>query len=209
MSWLSSFLHPGRQYQAAQDQMEKYYGQGQGYLDPYSQGGMQAGGQMQGALGKLMDPAALQDEWMKNYETSEQAKQLQNQAGQYGLDAASSMGLMGSTPALEAIQGGKANIGMRDRQNYLQDLMDKYKTGIGLGENIYGVGAGAAGQQSQNAMHMGDIMGGLAAGRQGAGGAMMGGILGNLASKYTGFGAGGGGGAGGGSDWATALAAGL
>ena len=178
MSWLSSFLHPGRQYQAAQDQMQQYYNQAQGAMQPYMQHGQEAYSGLSEAMKNLLDPQALQAQWMEGYETSPQAQFAQQQAQQHGLDAASAMGLMGSTPALQAIQGGTTQIGFQDRQNYLQDLMDKYKTGIGLGENIYGTGAGMAGQSAQQAMNMGNIMGGLAGGREAAGGSLLSGLLG-------------------------------
>lgn len=196
MSWLSSFMHPGQPYADAQGQMDKYYGQAQQGMQPYMQAGQGVYGQLSPALQKLLDPQALQSEWMQGYETSPQAKLAQEQATQQGLDTASSMGLMGSQPALQAIQGGAANISMQDRDNYLNSLMDKYKTGIGLGENIYSTGAQMAGQSGQNAMNMGNIMGGLAGGQAGAGVSMLSGLIGGagrLGLDYLtgGFGSGG------------------
>lgn len=196
MSWLSSLMHPGRPYQAAQDQMTQYYNQAQQGMQPYMQQGQQAGQQLGGAMRKLLDPGALQNEWTQGYEMSPQAKQAQQMASQQGLDAASSMGLMGSQPALQAIQGGASQIALNDRQNYLNDLMQKYQSGIGVGQNMMGVGAGAAGQMGQQGMNMGNTMGGLAAGRQQAGGSMLSGLLGSagrLGMDYLtgGFGAGG------------------
>jgi hypothetical protein len=187
MSWLSSFMHPERPYQAAQDQMQQYYGQAQGALQPYMDFGTQAGGGLSEAMQNLLHPETLQAEWMKSYETSPQALQMQEQAKQSGLGAASAMGLMGSSPALQAIQQGESQIGARDRQSYLDSLMDKYKTGIGVGQGMFGAGAGAAGQLGQQSMNMGNIMGGLAAGEQAAGGGMLGQLLGgglNLGLNY-------------------------
>ena len=40
MSWLSSFLHPEKGYKAAQEQLDKYYQQAQGNLQPYNQNGL-------------------------------------------------------------------------------------------------------------------------------------------------------------------------
>jgi len=76
-------------------------------------------------------------------------------ASQSGLNAAQQMGLGGSSPALQAIQSGTAGIVAGDRQKYLDDLMQKYMTGIGIGSDIYGTGANAAGKQSDNAMTQG------------------------------------------------------
>ncbi len=155
MSWLSSFLHPDQSYGASQDELNKYYNQGQGQLQPYNQNGQDAYGKYSGAMDKLLNPTALQDEWSKNYQESDMAKQNEATASQHGLNAAQQMGLSGSTPALQAIQSGTSGIVAKDRQSYLDDLMKKYMSGIGIGQDIYGKGANAAGQMSQNDMNMG------------------------------------------------------
>jgi hypothetical protein len=87
------------------------------------------------------------------------------------------MGMGGSNSAIHAIQAGTAQIGAADKQQYLKDLMEKYKTGAGIAQNIYGVGANAAGQQGQNAMTQGQRSGEAAFGRQNAGGNMLGGLI--------------------------------
>lgn len=187
MSWLSSLMHPGRPYQAAQDQMTQYYNQAQQGMQPYMQQGQQAGQQLGGAMQKLMDPAALQSEWTQGYEMSPQAQQAQQMASQQGLDAASSMGLMGSQPALQAIQSGSSQIALNDRQNYLNDLMNKYQAGIGVGQNMYGTGAGMANQSGQMGMQMGENAGAMQYGRNAAGGSMLDGLLsgaGKLGMSY-------------------------
>jgi hypothetical protein len=178
MSWLSSFFNPGKGYEEGQKQLENYYNQGQGYLQPYNNFGQSQQGTLQEYINNLKNPAKLQDEWVKNYKESEAAKNTENMAQQQGLDAASSMGLMGSSPALQAIQGGTANIAAQDRQNYLNDLMQKYVTGAGLSQNIYGVGANTAGQQSTNAMNMGVNSANNTINRENAGGNTFGGLLG-------------------------------
>lgn len=174
MSWLSSFMHPERGYNAAQDTMNNYYNQGQGYLNPYNTQGQQAGQAIGGAMNKLLDPVALQDEWMKNYNTSEQAKQALANNKEQGLGAASSMGLMGSSSAIRGIEGKAGEINANDRQSYLNDLMQKYMGGVGLGQSIYGTGAQAAGQMGQNAMNMGQNSAGLQFGKTNAPGDMFG-----------------------------------
>jgi hypothetical protein len=178
MSWLSSFLHPERGYEKGQEQLDKYYGQAQGFLNPYNQHGEEQYGNLMQMIQKLMNPQGLQDEWIKNYKESEAAKNLESRATQQGLDSASSMGLLGSTPALQAIQAGTAEIGAADRQNYLNDLMEKYKTAAGLSQGIYGTGANAAGAQAGNAMNMGTNSANMAYGRENSGGNMLEGLLG-------------------------------
>jgi hypothetical protein len=155
MSWLSSFLHPEKSYDKAQQELDKYYQQGQGYLNPYNQNGMETYGKYSGAMDKLLNPAELENEWAKNYQESELAKQNEARATQHGLESASSMGLLGSSPALSVIQSGRSNIVAQDRQKYLDDLMQKYLSGLGIGQDIYGKGANAANSLSNNAFNMG------------------------------------------------------
>jgi hypothetical protein len=127
----------------------------------------------------------LQDKWASGYKESEAAKNAQMMAQEHGLGAASSMGLMGSSPALQAIQAGTSQIGAEDRKSYLDDLMQKYLAGAGLAQNIYGTGANAANSMSgnamnmgQNAMNMGQNSAQMAYGQQNAGGNMFGNLLG-------------------------------
>lgn len=174
MSWLSSFLHPERGYKAAQDEMNKYYQQGQDYLQPYNQYGQSAYGDIHGAMQSLLNPQELQNQWIQSYQESPQAKQAEGLAQQHGLDAASGLGLMGSGTALDAIQSGTSQIALNDRQNYLNDLMEKYKLGTGIGQNIFGTGASTAGQMGQNAMQEGQNMAGLKYGEANAPGEMFG-----------------------------------
>jgi len=178
MSWFSSFIHPGRGYEKAQGELDKYYQQGQGYLNPYNQYGQGAYGNLSEAMKALLDPQALQDKWAKGYTESEAAKNAEAMAKEHGLDAASSMGLMGSSPALGAIQAGTSQIAMDDRENYLNNLMQKYMAGAGIAGNIFNTGAGAAGQMANNAMNMGQNSAQMAFGRQNAGGSMFGNLLG-------------------------------
>lgn len=204
MSWLDSFLHPEKGYEKGQDQLDQYYQQGQGYLQPYNQFGQDAHGDYSAAMKKLLDPAALQNEWMKNYTESDAAKNTAMMAKNNGLDAASSLGLNGSNTALNAIQGGTTNIGLQDRQNYMGDLMQKYLAGAGIAGNIFNTGAGAAGAMSNNAMNMGNNSAQMAYGEQNAPGDLFGKLLGTGVGIATGaIGKGGSGmpGMGGSSGW--------
>lgn len=191
MSWLSSFLKPGRGYEKAQEQLDKYYNEAQGYQKPIFEQGQGAYGNLAGAMGSLLDPAALQGKWIESYQTSPAALNAQKMASQQGLNAASSMGLMGSSPALSAIQQGTSQIGMEDRQNYLNDLMQKYLAGAGIAQNIYGIGAGAAGNMGQNAMNQGQNAAQMSYGRANAGGNMLGNLLGTAAGAGMGLATGG------------------
>jgi len=192
MGWLSSFLHPERGYKQGQKQLDKYYqqagqhyNQAQDFARPYNQYGQQAYGDYSNAMHQLLNPEELQNQWAQGYETSPYAKMLQGEASQHGLNAASSMGLMGSTPALQAIQAGTSQIGAADRQQYMNDLMQKMLAGTGIAGNIFNTGASTANQMGQNAMNMGQNamnMGqnsaGMAYGQQNAPGGMFSGLLG-------------------------------
>jgi hypothetical protein len=179
MSWLTSWLHPERGYKAGQEELDKYYQDAQGQLQPYNQQGQEQYGNLNNYINTLMDPQALQDKWASGYKESEAAKNMEGLAQQHGLDAASSMGLMGSNTALGAIQAGTSGIAAQDRQNYLNDLMEKYKMGAGLSQGIYGTGANAAGQMGQNAMNMGQNSAQMQLGKTNAQGELLGGLLGS------------------------------
>lgn len=177
MDDISSFFNPQRGYEDAAKQLQQYYQQAQGNLQPYAMNGQNIFQSLLGQYQKLSNPADLENQWASTYTMSPYAKNLQGQATQSGLDAASSMGLMGSSAALNNIQNSAGNIMQSDRQQYLDDLMDKYKTAIGLGQNIYGTGANAAGMLSNNAMNMGNNMAQAAYGEANAPGNMFGGLL--------------------------------
>ena len=183
MSWLSSWLHPERGYQAAQDELNKYYQQGQGFQQPYNQFGQNQGNNINDMIRQLMDPQALQDKWSKNYKESEAAKNMEGMAQSHGMDIASAMGLNGSTPALQSIQAGTSAIGAADRQNYLNDLMDKYKTAAGLSQNMYNTGANTANNMANNAMNMGNQSAGLKFNETNAPGNVFGGLMGTGANS--------------------------
>lgn len=182
MSWLSSFLHPERGYEEAQKELDKYYQQAQQYQQPYMQHGEEAYGGLSGAMNSLLNPEELYSQWSGGYQESPAAKYAEESARNRGLDAASSLGLMGSTPALQAIQAGTSRIGAEDRQNYLNDLMQKYLSGIGVAQNIYGTGANAAGQLGQNAMNMGQNAAQMKYNQTNAQGNLFGNLLGTGAS---------------------------
>jgi hypothetical protein len=189
---VDSFLHPEKGYEEGQDQLDKYYNQskdfynqGQSYLQPYNQFGQNAHATLSDAMKKLLNPMALENEWTKGYTESEAAKNLAQMAQENGLDAASSLGLNGSNTALNAIQNGTTQIGLNDRQNFLNDLMQKYLAGTGIAGNIFNTGAGAASNLSgnaltmgNNAMNMGQNSAQMAFGEQNAPGDLFGKLLG-------------------------------
>lgn len=167
------FLNPGKGYKAGQNQLNRYYGenqnlynqglnqaynyynQGQNYLNPYNQQGQNAYAPLATTMDELLHPERLQNQWSQGYQESPYAKDLEGRAQEQGLSAASSMGLLGSTPALQAIQAGRSQISNADKHQYLSDLMEKYLHGAELARGIYTGGLGAAGQQGSLAGNMG------------------------------------------------------
>ncbi len=178
MNWLSSFLNPGKGYDKAQKEYEKYYNEAQNNLNPYNQNGQNQYGNLNEIINNLKDPTELNKKWTESYTTSPQAIQAQKLANEQGANAASSMGLMGSNTALNATQAGTAQIGLNDRQNYLDDMMNKYTTAAGLSQGVYNTGAGAAAGMSNNANQMGQNSAGTAYGKQNSGGNMLAGLIG-------------------------------
>lgn len=178
LNMLDSFLNPQKGYEKAGEQAEKYYQEGQNYLRPYQQHGLEQYGDLNKARQSLMNPEELYSKWASGYLKSPYAKRLEEMNLQQGQEAASSMGLMGSSGALQNIQQGAGDIVARDRENYLKDIMDKYMKGIGLGESLYGTGANAGGAMAGNAMTQGTNMAGLAYGQQNAPGALFGKLVG-------------------------------
>lgn len=169
MSWLSNLLHPKRAYDKAAAQSAAGYNQAQDYLNPYYNTGIGANDMLTEQRNALMNPADLQNEWASGYEMSPYAKQLQTQAMDSGMNAAGSMGLLGSSAALGNLQQGASNIMNADRQQYMQDLMQKYLTGIGIGQNQSGLGFNAASTMGGNAMNQANTQAGLTLGGQSAG----------------------------------------
>lgn len=186
----NSFMHPERGYQKGQEQLNQYYDQSQGYLQPYQQQGQQAYGQLSGAMENLLNPTQLHDRWLNEYDQSEASKIAQARAMEQGNRAASSMGVMGSTPALQAMQAGSAEIGAQDQQHFIDRMIQQYLQGAGLAQNIYGTGAQAGNMMSQNANNMGSSSAEMAYGKQNAPGQLFGNMLGtaaNLGGAYMGM----------------------
>jgi len=182
MNMFSSFMHPERGYEKGQEQLDKYYGQSQSYLQPYQEQGQEQYGNLQQAIQSLLNPSSLHDRWLQEYDQSEASKIAQARAMEQGNRAASSMGIMGSTPALQAMQAGGAEIGAQDQQRYIERMIQQYLQGAGLAQNIYGHGANAGNQMSQNAANMGNNSADMAYGKQNAPGQLFGNFLGSAAN---------------------------
>ena len=107
-------------------------------------------------------------------------------AKESGLGAASSMGLMGSSSAINNIQNSSSHIMNADRQQFLQDLMQKYMTGIGIGQNMYNTGAATAGNMGNQAMNNGINQGDMAYNQRNAPGDFLKNLLATGVKAYAG-----------------------
>lgn len=126
----------------AQDDMSKYYQQGQGYLQPYQQGGADsfnnwrsrtdAYGNMLDSYGNPADyswrqinqsPMSYYNNIMNSYQESPEAKYAQEQALRSGNAAAAASGMMGSGAYASGIQRNANDISQQDRGNYYGRVM--------------------------------------------------------------------------------------
>jgi len=187
-----SFLDPSSGYGAAENQLSNYWNQAKGFLSPYATAGNNVLPQLMNESSALMNPEQLEAQWANSYQESPEAQQLSAQTQQSGMDTASSMGLLGSSPATSAITEATGNVVARDRQNYLSNLMQKYTDAINIQKGIYSTGANAAGQLGQEANQFGQSSANLAFGKGNADSSMFYGLLGKLIGSS-------GGGSGGGS----------
>lgn len=154
-SAVNSMFNPGKGYKDAKKEMEKYWNQAQGFQRPYLEAGTGQLDRLNSAENALLDPSKLLSEWMNKYTTSPYAAKSMENAREAGLNAASSQGLLGSSAATQNIQNSASDIMNADRQAFLNDLMQKYLAGIGIGQNIYNTGATTAGNLGNQAMGIG------------------------------------------------------
>ena len=178
----NSMMHPEEGYEAAAKKMQQFWQQAMGFQQPYNQAGLGQLPTLTSAEGALLNPAALLKQWMGQYEMSPYAQKSLGNAKEAGLDAASTMGLMGSSSALGNIQQSASDIMNADRQNFLNDLMQKYMTGIGIGQDIYGRGAGMAAELGKEALGVGENLGQAAYGAKNAPGDVLRNLL-SMAGK--------------------------
>lgn len=182
MSMFDSFLHPERGYEQGQDVINQGWNEASGYLEPYSQYGNQEHGRLSNAARRLLHPEQLENDWASGYQMSPYAQDELQRANDIGLNAASSMGLMGSSAGLENLQRTGSSIMNADRRNYLQDLMQKYLAGVQTSQNIFNTGATAGNQLFQGRLQTAEDLAKLRYGAANAPGEMFGNIMGQFAS---------------------------
>jgi hypothetical protein len=196
-SMIDSFFNPGAGYEDASKKMEEAWRNAQKWQVPYWQQGQDQWGRLNEAENKLLNPNSLLDEWMSKYEQSPWAKQTMENSREAGLEAASSQGLMGSSAATKNIQQSAHDVMSADRERYMQDMMQKYMAGIGIGQNIYGTGAQMGSNLGQQSLNAGGYMGDMAYGQRAAGGNRLADMMNAMAKMYLSSQTGGAGAAGG------------
>jgi hypothetical protein len=182
----SSFLNPQKGYQAGGKELEKYFNQSKDTMMPWINQGQEQYGKLTGAEDALLDPETLLNKWIGGYEESPYATQSKANARSGGLDAASSMGLMGSNAAVNNIENSANYITSADRDKYLDNLMQKYMSGIGIGQNIYGTGANMASNFGNMTNQMGQNMAGIKFGEQNSPGNLLEHLISIGANAYSG-----------------------
>ena len=170
-------------HKAARNTMESAIDRGAAYTAPYRDRGDRIGDTLEEQLKRLLDPQSLENEWASSYETSPYAEFMMDRAETQGKDLASSLGLLGSTTAEEGINVQKLGILGKDRQQYMNDLMQKYMNGINLGQGIYGTGANAASGLSSQWGQVGPQLGTSAYSRNAQGGNTLANIIDLLGSQ--------------------------
>lgn len=172
-----SFFNPGSGYEAAKKEFQKYFNQGIGYQSPYQQAGLNQQNILTGAENNLLDPSKMLANWINNYKESPTAQKATQNATESGLDAASAMGLSGSSTAVNNIQNSASDIMNKDESTYISNLMKQYMSGVGIGENIYGKGANAAQRMGYESMKEGEDMGKAAFGEENSKGQLLGNFM--------------------------------
>ena len=128
-------------------------GVGNKYYNPFIERGGQAGDTLQGAYGKLMNPTSFMDDIMKNYSLSQGAQYERDKLGK-GIGATAAAGGFAGTPEHQQSYGEMADkIMSGDMQQYLQNALGIYNTGLSGEQDFYNKGYGASGS-------LADLLGG-------------------------------------------------
>lgn len=151
-----SMMHPERGYEQGEKAVKDYWDEAKGYMQPYQQAGAGEIDRLRGASDDLMNPEQMENRWASGYQISPHAQQMMERSKNMGMDAASSMGLEGSSAALENIQNSGTNLMNADRDNYMNRLMQKYQLGVQNSQNMFNTGAGTANAMGQGAMQTGN-----------------------------------------------------
>ncbi len=133
MSWLSkAFGFSGSPQTAANQYLNQITPQAQQAYNPYIQQGQQAGQQLGGQYNRLMtDPTGFIDEIMGKYKGSEGYKSRQSELMSQLNNTAAAGGFAGTPYAQKQVGDMTNNLMNQDQQQYLQNALGAYNTGLG------------------------------------------------------------------------------
>lgn len=180
----------------------QYFNQIPGILNqtysPYMAQGINAGNQLQGQIGQLLqNPGGFINQLGSNYQASPAYNWQVQQATLGANNAAAAGGMAGSPAEQQSLAGTITGLANQNYQQYIQNAMGAYGLGMQGASDMYGIGANAANQYgenlSQSLMNQGNLAyAGQVNQNQTQGGAY-GGILGGLSGLLGGGGTGSGG----------------
>ncbi len=138
-------------------------GVGAKYYNPYIEGGNRAGASLEGEYGKMTnDPTSFIDEIMKHYNLSKGATYARDELGR-GIGATAAAGGFAGTPEHQKEYGEMADkIMSGDMQQFLQNALGVYGTGLTGEQDVYNKGFTASG-------NMADLLGGNLSSQAGLG----------------------------------------
>lgn len=141
------FGDAGSPYEDASKYLEQYLPQAQQYQKPFYEAGTAAIPEYQKWLQGMRNPSGFINNLMGQYQESPYAQNLQRQARQGGINAASASGLTGSTPFAQQMAQTAGNISSQDMNQWLQNVLG-INTQYGAGQ----AGMMGMGQNSANAL---------------------------------------------------------
>ena len=136
-------------YQQGQQYLQQVPGMLQQTLGPYNQFGQYAGNQLQGQLSQLLsNPGQLLQQFGQGFQQSPGYQFNVNQATGAANRAAAAGGMAGSPNEQFQLAQQVSGLANQDYNDYLNHVLGLYQQGLGVGQNMFGVGANAANQLS-------------------------------------------------------------
>lgn len=128
--------------------MSQIPGVGQKYYNPFIQSGQKAGSTLEGEYGKLMNPSQFMDDIMSHYNESKGATYEKNELGR-GIGATAAAGGFAGTPEHQKEYADMASgVMSKDMQQYLQNALGIYGTGLAGNQDFYNKGFDASGKEA-------------------------------------------------------------
>jgi len=119
---------------------------GEGFLQPFQQGGVSALSQLQGMLGQ--DPTQLINQITGQYQQSPEFEFQKSQAQDALQNQLESAGLGSSGIGAQKSAELAGNLASQNQQQYLQNVLGQRQQQMGGLESLFSGGLGAAGQQA-------------------------------------------------------------